>query len=394
MKYLVVVGDGMADYPLEELGGKTPLEEASTPNMDYIAKKGATGMLRTIPEGMDAGSDIANLAILGYEPRRYYTGRGPLEAASIGVELGEGEVAWRCNLITVEGGRIIDFTAGHVSSEEAKELLSALNDAGIAPFGRFYPGVSYRNLFVCPFGEELRSTPPHDIVGERVEDYLLEPRRSESAEKLNEVMLRSRDVLAQHEVNLRRVEQGKKPANMVWLWGQGRKPELEPFSEKYGVRGAAISAVDLIRGIAKLAGMQVVNVPGATGYYDTDYRAKAEYALRALESADYCYIHVEAPDEAGHEGSVEMKIKTIEDLDEKLVGRLLDNLSEEVAIAVLPDHPTPIKVKTHTSEPVPFAVLSPKLGSDGVESFSERACSAGSLGLREATSFNELLILQ
>jgi len=392
MKYLVVVGDGMADYPLEELGGKTPLEEANTPNMDYIAKKGATGMMRTIPKGMDAGSDIANLAILGYDPRRVYTGRGPLEAASIGVELGPGDVAFRCNLITVENGKIADFTAGHVSSEEAKALLSALNEAEIAPFGKFYPGVSYRNLFVCSFGEELRATPPHDIVGESIDDYLLKPRQNESAAKLNEVMLRSGKVLTEHEVNLKRVEQGKRPANMVWLWGQGRKPELEPFSDKYGVEGAVISAVDLIRGIACLAGMRVVHVPGATGYYDTDYAAKAEYALKALESADYCYIHVEAPDEAGHEGSVEMKIKTIEDLDEKLIGRLLDNLNDDTAIAVLPDHPTPIRVKTHTSEPVPFAVLSPRLRGDSVENFSERACSAGSLGLMEATRLNQLLL--
>ncbi len=382
----------MADYPLEELGGRTPLEEANTPNMDYIARKGTTGMLRTIPDGMDAGSDIANLAILGYDPRRVYTGRGPLEAASIGVELGRGEIAWRCNLITVEDGKIADFTAGHVSSEEARALLSALNEAEIAPFGKFYPGVSYRNLFVCSFGEELRATPPHDIVGESIDDYLLRPRNSSTAAKLNEVMLRSREVLTEHEVNLKRVEQGKKPANMIWLWGQGRKPEIEPFSEKYGIEGAVISAVDLIRGIAKLAGMRVVHVPGATGYYDTDYTAKAEYALHTLESADYCYIHVEAPDEAGHEGSVEMKIKTIEDLDKKLIGRLLDNLSDDTVIAILPDHPTPIKVKTHTSEPVPLAILSPRLRPDDVERFSERACSTGGLGLMEATRLNQILL--
>ncbi|NOZ58645.1 MAG: cofactor-independent phosphoglycerate mutase [Euryarchaeota archaeon] len=391
MKYLVVVGDGMADYPLEELGGRTPLEEASTPNMDSIARRGAAGMLRTIPPGMDAGSDIANLSILGYDPRKYYTGRGPLEAASLGVELGDGEFAWRCNLITVEDGRIADFTAGHITSAEARELVEALNrELGHA--GRFYPGVSYRHLFVSERGEGLSSTPPHDVVGARVEEHLLKPKHSASARELNELMLRSREVLEEHEVNRRRVEQGKRPANMIWLWGQGKKPELEPFAERFGITGAAISAVDLIRGIARLAGMRVVHVPGATGYYDTDYRAKAEYALRALEEVDFCYIHVEAPDEAGHEGSVEMKLRTIEDLDGKLIGRLLDGMEEDTAIAVLPDHPTPIRVKTHTPEPVPFAVLSPRVEGDGVGSFSERECQRGSLGLVEGTEFIRLLL--
>ena len=390
MKYLVVIGDGMADYPLEELGGKTPLEYADTPNMDHIAEKGVAGMLRTIPPGMEAGSDIANLSILGYDPRAVYTGRGPLEAASMGVELRDGEVAFRCNLIFVENGKIIDFTAGHISSKEAEALLRALNEAEIAPFGRFYPGVSYRNLFVCPLGEGLKSTPPHDIVGRSVKEYLLKP--EESAARLNELMLSSTEVLEKHEVNLRRLEQGMRPANMVWLWGQGPRPRLKAFSEKYGIRGAAISAVDLIRGIASIAGMRVPSVPGATGYYDTDYAAKARYALKALESAEYCYIHVEAPDEAGHEGSAEMKVRTIEDLDEKLLGRLLDNLDEEVAIAVLPDHPTPVSVKTHTSEPVPFAILSPRRRSDDVGSFSEIACKEGSLGLVEGTHFNHLLL--
>ncbi|WP_456474336.1 cofactor-independent phosphoglycerate mutase [Candidatus Pyrohabitans sp.] len=390
MKYLVVIGDGMADYPLEELGGKTPLEYADTPNMDHIAEKGVAGMLRTIPPGMEAGSDIANLSILGYDPRAVYTGRGPLEAASMGVELRDSEVAFRCNLIFVENGKIIDFTAGHISSKEAEALLRALNEAEIAPFGRFYPGVSYRNLFICPFGEGLKSTPPHDIVGRSVKEYLLKP--EDGAAKLNELMLSSTEVLEKHEVNLRRLEQGKRPANMVWLWGQGPRPKLEPFSEKYGIRGAAISAVDLIRGIAGIAGMRVPSVPGATGYYDTDYAAKARYALKALESAEYCYIHVEAPDEAGHEGSAEMKVRTIEDLDKKLLGRLLDSLDEEIAIAVLPDHPTPVRVKTHTSEPVPFAILSPGRRSDDVSSFSEIACKEGSLGLVEGTNFNRLLL--
>lgn len=391
MKYLVVVGDGMADYPLEELGGRTPLEEASTPNMDAIAKRGATGMLRTIPDGMDAGSDIANLSILGYDPRSCYTGRGPLEAASLGVELGDGEFAWRCNLITVEDGRIADFTADHITSAEAGELVEALNrELGYA--GRFYPGVSYRNLFVSEQGDGISSTPPHDVVGEPIKKHLLKPEHSGAAAELNELMLRSREVLEGHEVNRRRVEQGKKPANMIWLWGQGRKPELQPFTERFGISGAAISAVDLIRGIAKLARMRVVHVPGATGYYDTDYRAKADYALLALQEVDYCYIHVEAPDEAGHEGCVEMKLRTIEDLDEKLVGRLLDGMGEDTAIAVLPDHPTPIRVRTHTREPVPFAVLSPRVEGDDVKGFSERECRHGRFGLVLGTEFNRLLL--
>ncbi len=388
MKCLVVIGDGMADHPLEELGGRTPLEVADTPNLDHVAEQGACGLARTVPEGMHPGSDIANLSILGYEPRKVYTGRAPLEALSLGIELG-ARVAFRCNLVTVEDGVLTDFTAGHISTAEAGKLIEALNSE-FAGEGRFYTGLGYRHVFVCDYGEEVKTTPPHDIVGERIAQHLPSS-ASESGRRLRELMLRSAEVLAAHEVNRRRAEAGLREASMIWLWGQGKKPALEPFRAMTGMRGAVISAVDLIKGIGVAAGMEVLSVPGATGYYDTNYEGKAEHALEALERVDYCYVHVEAPDEAGHEGDAELKVRCIEEFDRRLLGRLLDGCDEGTALAVLPDHPTPVRVKTHTAEPVPFAVLSPALERDGVREFSERACSGGALGMIEATALNRLL---
>ncbi len=388
MKYIVVVGDGMADYPLEELGGKTPLEAADTPNMDFIANKGKGGKLVTIPEGMPTGSDVANLSLLGYDPRKYYTGRGPLEAVSAGVSLGRDEVAFRCNFITVEEGRIKDFTAGHISSQEGKELIELLNNSSLAGYGRFYSGVSYRNLFICSFGAEVEAVPPHDIVGEKIDENLI--KNGEKAEVLNRIMLESREILEKAKVNQKRIEAGKNPANMIWLWGQGKRPELPSFRELYNLQGAVISAVDLIKGLGIYAGLKAVEVPGATGYYDTNYRNKAEYALKVLEEVDYCYLHVEAPDEAGHEGNLEMKIKAIEAIDKEIVGRLLDSL-DDFKIAVLTDHPTPIEVKTHTNGAVPFAVYREGNKSDEMKAFSEKEAEKGKYGTMKGWEFTEIL---
>ena len=381
MKYIVILGDGMADEPLAELGGRTPLEYAETPNMDRIAREGRCGMLRTVPEGFEPGSDIANLSVLGYDPRVSYTGRGPLEAASMGIELGEGEMAYRCNLVTVRDGLMVDFNAGHISSAEGAALLRDL-DLVLGDV-RVYPGISYRNLLVLPEGRGSLTTPPHDIVGRPIQEYLP---RGDDAAVLLECMERSCEVFSDHPVNRRRVQEGKIPATGIWPWSGGKRPSLEPFRKKYGLAGGVISGVDLLRGIARLAGMEVIRVPGATGFIDTDYKAKARYAVDALDRLDFVYMHVEAPDEAGHMGSVEEKVRAIERLDEA-IGLILER--PETIVAVLPDHPTPIRCRTHTADPVPFAVLGK--GKDGVKGFSEREARKGSFGLMEAAAFLPML---
>lgn len=389
MKYIVVIGDGMADYPIEELGGRTPLQVANKPNMDEIAKRGRNGLLTTIPEGMNAGSDIANLSILGYDPREYYTGRGPLEAASIGVELEPGDIAFRCNLITEKDGFIADYCADHITTEEARELILTLDEAfGI---GKFYPGVSYRHLFVLKNNGNLICTPPHDVIGERIKKHMIKPSHNPVAKMLNGMTLESKDVLARHPVNKKRIEEGKNPANMIWLWGQGRRPGITPLKEKYGISGAVISAVDLIKGIGTYAGMDVIDVPGATGYYDTNYRGKAAHALKALDKFDYVYLHVESIDEASHAGDLEMKIRTIEEFDERVLGTLLDS-GTEFTIAVLPDHLTPLKIKTHARDPVPFAVCSPNESSGDGTKFDEFSAKAGSAGNLFGEEFMQFLL--
>ncbi|MEE8168790.1 MAG: cofactor-independent phosphoglycerate mutase [Candidatus Hydrothermarchaeales archaeon] len=388
MKYVVIIGDGMADYPLDELDGKTPLQVANKPNMDSIASRGKSGLLSTIPHNMGAGSDIANLSIMGYDPRKYYTGRGPLEAASIGVELEDGELAFRCNLITENAGEIADYCADHITSEEARELIGELDKA--FDIGDFYPGVSYRHLFVMRNGDGLECTPPHDVLGGKISEHLIKPRDNPAAKRLNYMILGSKAVLSGHPINKKREEAGKNPANLIWLWGQGKRPRIEPMKVKYGVSGAMVSAVDLLKGIGIYAGMKVLDVPGATGYYDTNYEAKAEAVLKALEDVDYVFVHVEAPDEASHAGDLEMKIKTIEDLDKRLVSKVLDNT--EARIAVLPDHATPISMKTHARDPVPFAIYSPNGESDGAESFDEASAKRGSLGLIEGEEFMRMLL--
>jgi 2,3-bisphosphoglycerate-independent phosphoglycerate mutase len=374
MKYLLLLGDGMADEPLDSLGGKTPLEYARTPHMDRIAREGTCGLLSTIPEGFEAGSDIANLSILGYDPARYYTGRGPLEAASMGIRLTEEDVAYRCNLVTVEGGILQDFTSGHISSPEGRAIITTLSAAigGIS----LYPGMSYRNLLVVPEGRGAVTTPPHDIVGQAIEPYLP---TGPDAPHLRRAMKESARILTDHPVNRNRIRAGKPPATQIWPWSGGRKPLLPTFQEKYGLSGGMISAVDLLKGIATYAEMRVIPVPGATGFLDTDYQAKARYALEALKELDFVYVHVEAPDEAAHMGDLEEKIRAIEAFD-GVVGTVLARF--DGVVAVLPDHPTPIRLKTHTRQPVPFAVWGK--GRDACRCFSEREATHGSLGTMQA----------
>ena len=377
MKYIVICGDGMADEPIAELGGKTPLEYAKTPNMDRIAREGACGLLRTIPDNYEAGSDIANMSILGYVPEKYYTGRGPLEALSMGVDLAPGDVAYRCNLVTVEDNTMVDFSAGHISSEDGAELFLSLQQE--IPAVMVKAGVSYRNLLVVHNGKGAATTPPHDIVGQVISPYL--PKGGD-AELLQHCMEKSRHVFDRHPVNADRKMACKRMATRIWPWSGGHKPAFPLFFKKYGKKGGIISAVDLLKGIGRCAGMEVIRVPGATGYLDTDYDAKARYALAAMEHLDFLYLHIEAPDEAGHMGSIEEKVKAIERVDD-VVGMILENF--EGVVAVLPDHPTPIRAKTHTRDPVPFAVLGKD--TDGAMEFSEMAARSGGLGTKSAVDF-------
>ncbi len=357
-KYLVLLGDGMADEPLEVLNGRTPLAAAHTPNMDGLAQRGVCGWVRTVPPGMPPGSDVANLSVMGFNPATYYTGRAPLEAASMGIEMRPQDVAYRCNLVTVRNGVMVDYSAGHISSQEARELIRAIHSALGDDIFAFFPGVSYRHLLVWRGGKDSpQTTPPHDISGRLVEEYLP---NGDGAEDLRVLMKKSREILSHHPVNERRVREGKNPATMIWLWGQGKKPKLPSFEETYGVKGAVISAVDLMKGIAVLLDMEPISVPGATGYLDTDYEGKAQAALDFLRKrGDLVYLHIEAPDEAGHQGEVDAKIKAIEDIDARVLPIILEGArgySEPFNILLLCDHPTPIAIKTHTSNPVPFVI--------------------------------------
>ncbi len=383
-KCLLILGDGMADEPIEALGGLSPLEYASTPNLDTIARNGRMGLLQTVPPGFEPGSDVANLSVLGYDPALYYTGRGPLEAASMGVALAAGDIAYRCNLVTVRDGVMEDFSAGHISSSEGRELFDSLQKEldGVT----LYPGISYRNLLVFHHGNGASSTPPHDIVGQPIDSYL--PTGAD-ADTLRHCMEVSAEVFADHPVNTKRIEKGYSPATSIWPWSGGKTPTIPSFEERYGRSGGMISAVDLLFGIARIAHMEVIKVPGATGYLDTDYEAKIRYALDALKRLDFVYVHVEAPDEAGHLGSLEEKVKAIERLDE-VIGIALAEF--DGIIAVLPDHPTPLRLRTHTSDPVPFAVLGK--GQDESGSYSEREAEKGSYGLIRGPKLLPLLFAE
>jgi 2,3-bisphosphoglycerate-independent phosphoglycerate mutase len=377
MKYAILLGDGMADDPLDVLGNQTPLEYARTPHMDRMAAEGTLGLIDTIPPGLPPGSDVANLAVLGYDPRVCYTGRGPLEAASMGISLAPEDVAFRCNLVTLgsdEDPDMDDFTAGHISSEEARRIMIDLDRTIGSENIRFYPGVGYRHLLVWKGGEaELSTTPPHDITGKAIGHYLPSGR---GADKIIRLIQLSRDFLADHCVNRERLSRGVKAATAIWPWGQGRAPRMQKITERFQLRGGVISAVDLLNGIGVYAGLEVLPVEGATGYTDTNYVGKAEEALNAFSGLDLIFVHVEAPDEMGHEGNLEGKIKAIEDFDEKVVGTILRGMPRfgDFRVVVLSDHPTPIRLKTHAANPSPFAVLSSREAENqaGGISFGER----------------------
>lgn len=359
-KYMVLLGDGMADYPLAELGGRTPLQAAQTPHLDELARQGTLGLARTVPPGLPPGSDVANLAIFGYDPAISFTGRAPLEAAAMGVKLGPADVAYRLNLITLSSadGRefMEDFSAGHISTGEARVVIEDIRKALGGKEFQFFPGVSYRHLMVWRNGEKslaLATTPPHDISAQEVAPFLP---RGEGQEKILELMERARDLLIKHPCNEERRRAGKKPANAIWLWGQGKAPLLTPLTKRFGLTGSVISAVDLMKGIGCYAGLEIIQVPGATGYLDTNYAGKAGSALREIARKDFVYVHVEAADEAAHNGNLRDKIRAIEDFDGKIVGPIWKGLRcyEDYRLLVLPDHPTPIPLKTHSSEPVPW----------------------------------------
>ena len=364
MKYIILIGDGMADRHLKKLGNKTCLQKAYIPNMDKIAAKGEVGRVRTIPPGFAPGSDVAILSIFGYDPAKYYTGRAPLEAASKKIKLKPNDVAYRCNLVTLkfpesrtrEMAEVEDYGAGHISTPEARALIKAIDNKLGSKEIKFYPGVSYRHLMVWKGGRNnVQSTPPHDITGKKIGTYLPV---GDGEDTLNTLMEKSTEILLSHPVNKRRIKQGFKPANSIWLWGQGKKPDMPKFQNKYGLKGALIAAVDLVKGIGGYAGFDIINVKGATGYLDTNYLGKAKAALNALKKADIVCLHVEAPDEASHKGDAREKIKAIENFDSIVVGTILEGIEKfkRYNILVLPDHSTPLQIMTHTNDPVPFAI--------------------------------------
>jgi len=389
MKLVVLLGDGMADLPLVALRGKTPLQAANKPNMDRLARQGKSGLAQTVPEDYPPGSDVANLCVMGYAPSKHYSGRAPLEAAAMGVALAPADIAFRCNFVTIVDGIMKDYSAGHITTEEGRELIEALQL--VMPERRLYSGVSYRNLLVLKAGAKALCTPPHDISDQPIQEHL--PRGPDS-ELLIKLMDVARPVLVRHPVNERRIAAGKRPANAIWLWGQGPAPAMPSFCEKYGLKGAMISAVDLLKGIGRYAGLQVIDVPGATGTIDTNYEGKVHATLEALKSCDFVYLHIEAPDEAGHEGNTKLKLRAIELFDELVVGPVVEGLQksgQDWRVLLLPDHATPISIKTHSRDPVPFTITGMGIEADGVERFDEDAAKRGAYGLVEATELMRMI---
>lgn len=400
MKHIIILGDGMADEPIPELGDKTPMEVANTPTMDWLASHGRVGRLKTVPVGYHPGSEVANMSVLGYDLDKTFEGRGSLEAASIGVPLLEGEMAMRCNLICIENGIIKNHSAGHISNEEAAELIDFLNEQLADDDIRFYQGVSYRHLLKVKHGDKrIHCTPPHDVPGTPFRDVLIRPEAADAqatADLLNGLILRSQELLENHPVNIKRKAEGKDAANSIWPWSPGYRPRMQTLMERFGVeRGVVISAVDLIRGIGVYAGLKLILVEGATGLWNTNYEGKVAAAIAALKDNDFVFLHIEASDEAGHEGDYKLKIKTIENLDSRVCKPILEavqQMDEPVAIAVLPDHPTPCRIRTHTGDPVPFLIYRPDEQADSVERFSEHSAQQGSYGLLEGEQFiNEFL---
>ena len=390
----------MADEPIEALGGKTPMQYADTPYMDKLAEMGVTGRMKTVADGFHPGSEVADMAGLGYDLPTVYEGRGVLEAASIGYDLKPSEMAMRCNLICVEGDILKNHSSGHITTEEADELIRFLNEKLGSDRIHFYTGVSYRHLLVVKGGDKrLDCTPPHDVPLHPFRPLMIKPEApeaQETADLLNNLILQSQEILKDHPVNLRRIAAGKDPANSIWPWSPGYRPAMQTMQEMYGFKqGSVISAVDLIRGIGVYAGLEVIDVEGATGLYDTNYEGKAHAALEALKTNDFVYLHVEASDEAGHEGDVDLKIRTIENLDKRAIGILFEELQkwdEPVAIAVLPDHPTPCAIRTHTNTPVPFLIYKPGQEPDSVTRFDEFSVLEGKYGILEKDEFIKELL--
>ena len=408
MKHLILLADGMADWPVEKLGGKTLLQYADTPHFDFLARNGRCGMLKTVPDGFHPGSEVANSSILGYDQHLVYEGRGPLEAASIGVELADDDLALRCNFVCLQGNLLKNHSCGRLETEESDILIKYLKEHLDSERVHFYTGVQYRNLLVIKGGNKhIHCTPPHDIPLQPWRENLPKatsqflPSSEESAEEtvrlLNDLILKSQELLRNHPLNLERMAKGMDPANSIWPWGGGYRPKMQTLMERFPQvhSGAVITAVDLIRGIGKYAGLRVIDVPGATGLWDTNYEGKAQAALDALKTDDFVYLHVEACDEAGHDGDLELKLRCIDALDKRLVRPILEQLSstqggqEEVTIALLPDHPTPIAHRTHTNEPIPFCIYHPAIEPDEVQTFDEFACQYGSYGLLEGDGFIE-----
>ena len=396
MKIIILLGDGMSDVTYSELGTKSPLQAAATPNMDFMAQHGLVGLANTVPAGLPPGSDVANLSVFGYDPRSCYTGRSPLEAISMGVALGPDDVAFRMNLVTIkpQGSKLYmeDFSAGHISTAEARELVETLQkELGGAEF-EFYPGVGYRHLMVWRGGKDgMKSTPPHDISRKAVLDFLP---KGDGADTLISIMNSCQMLFHDHPVNRKRIEDGLLPANSAWLWGHGKIPKIASYHEKFGLSGAVISAVDLIKGIGVCAGLDIINVEGATGYIDTNYLGKAQAALAALETHDFVYVHVEAPDEASHSGRMDHKIQAIEDFDRQVVGTVLEGIKKfgDYAVLCTPDHPTPVHLMTHTSDPVPFIIYrGGEVHGNGATSYDETQAASTGLVLEGHYLMKELL---
>lgn len=396
MKHIILLGDGMADWPCEELGGKTLLQYADTPHLDWLARNGKNGLLQTVQKGFHPGSEVANSSILGYDQNIVYEGRGPLEAASIGVELADDDLALRCNLVCLEGDLLKNHSCGRLETEEGDILIRFLQEKLGSEKIHFYTGVQYRHLLVIKGGNKhLRCTPPHDIPLKPWREHMLQAECHEAEETvqlLTDLILRSQELLAYHPLNIERQERGLDPANCIWPWGGGYRPKMKPLTETYPQikSGAVITAVDLIRGIGRYAGLDVIHVPGATGLWDTDYRGKANAAIDALRTKDFVYLHVEACDEAGHDGDMQLKLNCIENIDHMLVAPILEEVgkwNEPVAIALLPDHPTPVHYRTHTAEPVPFCIYYPGIEPDDVLTFDEVAAKEGTYGLLEGDGF-------
>lgn len=396
MKHIIILGDGMADWHVPALGDKTLLQYADIPNMDKLACMGRNGLLKTVPDGFHPGSEVANSAILGFDQHKVYEGRGPLEAASIGVELADDDLAMRCNLICIEDDKIKNHSCGRLETEEADILIQFLQSQLGNERIHFYTGVQYRHLLVIKGGNKhISCVPPHDVPGTPFRDCLIKadiPEAQETADLLNDLILKSQKLLASHPLNLKRMEEGKDLANSIWPWGGGYRPKMTPLTVTFPQikSGAVITAVDLIRGIGRYAGLRVIDVKGATGLYDTNYEGKAQAAIEALKTDDFVYLHVEASDEAGHDGDVDLKLKTIENLDHRLVGPIMEAVkdwNEPVAIAVLPDHPTPCAHRTHTAEPIPFVIYYPGIEPDAVQTFDEDAAKTGVYGVLQGDDF-------